>query len=114
MALSERNRNILYRGFRDAIGDEEAIEQMLQYFPARDVEEPATKELLQITAGELRVEIEQVRVEIEQVRVEIEQVRTGIEKQGSVLRGEMQLQMRWIIGLFVPMYLLMIAQLTVA
>ena len=45
MALTERNRSALYQGL-STIADEEAVQEMLSYFPARDVEEPVTKEFL--------------------------------------------------------------------
>ncbi len=45
MALTERNRSALYQGL-STIVDEEAVQEMLSYFPARDVEEPVTKEFL--------------------------------------------------------------------
>ena len=45
MALPERNRSALYQGL-STIVDEEAVQEMLSYFPARDVEEPVTKEFL--------------------------------------------------------------------
>jgi len=45
VALTERSRSALYRGF-STIADEEAVQEMLSYFPARDVEEPVTKEFL--------------------------------------------------------------------
>jgi len=45
VALTERNRSALYQGL-STIADEEAVQEMLSYFPARDVEEPVTKEFL--------------------------------------------------------------------
>jgi len=45
VALTERNRSALYQGL-STIVDEEAVQEMLSYFPARDVEEPVTKEFL--------------------------------------------------------------------
>ena len=55
MALTERNRSALYQGLSTII-DEEAVEEMLSYFPARDVEEPATKEFLRAETALLRTE----------------------------------------------------------
>jgi len=46
VALTERNRNALYQGLTRTIGDEEAVEAMLAQFPARDVDEPATKDFV--------------------------------------------------------------------
>lgn len=56
MALTERSRSALYQGLTTVI-DEEAVQEMLSYFPARDVEEPATKELLRSEMAELRTEM---------------------------------------------------------
>lgn len=56
MALTERNRSALYQGLTTVI-DEEAVEEMLSYFPARDVEEPATKEFLRAETALLRTEL---------------------------------------------------------
>lgn len=44
MSLTERSRHKLYETFTDLIDDEKAVEEMLSYFPARDVEEPVTKD----------------------------------------------------------------------
>ncbi|MGI8709476.1 MAG: hypothetical protein ACR2LA_00555 [Acidimicrobiales bacterium] len=41
-----RSRSTIYQTFTTLIDDEEAVEEMLSYFPARDVEEPVTKEFL--------------------------------------------------------------------
>ena len=56
MALTERNRSALFQGLTTVI-DEEAVEEMLSYFPARDVEEPATKEFLRAESALLRTEL---------------------------------------------------------
>ncbi len=45
MALTEKSRSALYQGLT-TIADEQAVQEMLSYFPARDVEEPVTKEFL--------------------------------------------------------------------
>jgi hypothetical protein len=56
MALAERHRTIIYQHFVGQIG-EEAAEAMLSQFPARDLDEPATKEFVRAEIAELRVEI---------------------------------------------------------
>jgi hypothetical protein len=57
MALTERSRSALYRGLSDLIDDEEAVGEMLSYFPARDTEEPASKEYIdaRLSAMETRL-----------------------------------------------------------
>ena len=88
MSLTERSRHKLYETFTDLIDDEKAVEEMLSYFPARDVEEPVTKDFLR---AELRTEIGAVRVEIGELRAEMLQVarstQTWIISTGLSLAG---------------------------
>jgi hypothetical protein len=56
MAMSAKTRSTIYQGLQPIVG-EEAVGEMLSYFPARDVEEPATKEFV-------RAEIEALRSEM--------------------------------------------------
>ena len=44
----------LYQGLITVIDDEQAVEEMMSYFPARDVEEPVTKEFLRAELADLR------------------------------------------------------------
>ncbi len=57
MALTEKSRSALYTGFSELIDNEEAIQEMLSYFPARDVEEPVTKEFLQTALAETELRL---------------------------------------------------------
>jgi len=75
MALTERSRSALYQGLTDLIEDEVAVGELLSYFPARDVEEPATKEF--------------VATQIAGVHREIAELRGEMSTMGSDLRGEM-------------------------
>jgi hypothetical protein len=68
MPLTERSRHKLYETFTALIDDETAVQEMLSYFPARDVEEPVTKDFLR---AELQTEIGAVRVEIGELRAEL-------------------------------------------
>ncbi len=56
MALLEKDRNTIYTEFRKILG-EEATQAMLSQFPARDVEEPVTREHLDRRLAEVRLEI---------------------------------------------------------
>jgi len=78
MALTERNRSALYQGLTTVI-DEEAVEEMLSYFPARDVEEPATKEFLRAETALLRTELKD----------DMTVLRTELKDDMAVLRTEM-------------------------
>jgi len=57
MALSERSRSVLYQGLITIVDDEQAVQEMTSYFPARDVEEPVTKDFLRAEMNELRAEM---------------------------------------------------------
>jgi len=57
MALSERSRSALCHGLSDVIGDEEAVGEMMSYFPARDVDEPATRDFVAAQIADVRGEI---------------------------------------------------------
>ncbi len=53
MALSERSRSVLYQGLVTIVEDEQAVQEMMSYFPARDVEEPVTKDFLRAELGQM-------------------------------------------------------------
>jgi hypothetical protein len=91
MPLTERSRHKLYETFTALIDDETAVQEMLSYFPARDVEEPVTKDFLR---AELQTEIGAVRVEIGDLRAEMHQtaratqtwiISTGLSLAGLIL-----------------------------
>lgn len=65
MALSEKSRSALYQGFASVIPDEQAVQEMLSYFPARDVEEPVTKEFLRAEMNDLRAEVAGFRADMQ-------------------------------------------------
>ncbi|MEI2638414.1 MAG: hypothetical protein V9F03_05385 [Microthrixaceae bacterium] len=57
LALTEKSRAALYTGFSELIDNEEAIQEMLSYFPARDVEEPVTKKFLRAELAETELRL---------------------------------------------------------
>lgn len=85
MSLTEKSRSALYSGLSNIV-DEEAVEEMLSFFPARDVEEPVTKEFLRAematsTAG-LRLEMRAVRDELrDELHSEIGGLRTEFREE---------------------------------
>ena len=89
MSLTERSRVALYQGLITVIDDEQAVEEMMSYFPARDVEEPVTKEFLRAEMADLRAGMADLRAEL---RAEMADLRTELraEMAGQVsgLRGE--------------------------
>lgn len=66
MALSEKLRSSVFRKLSPLIGEEETA-AVLSYFPARDIDEPATKEHVQLESALIRIEIAQSRAEVHQL-----------------------------------------------
>ncbi|MGK2929626.1 MAG: hypothetical protein ACSLFO_08630 [Acidimicrobiales bacterium] len=56
MTLTAKHRNSIYLTLSPLIGEEET-EALLSEFPARDLDEPVTKEFLRAELAELRAEI---------------------------------------------------------
>jgi hypothetical protein len=56
VAMTERSRSALYQGLSTVV-DEEAVQEMMSFFPARDVEEPVTKEFVRAEMADLRSEL---------------------------------------------------------
>ena len=79
MALTERSRSALYLGL-SSIVDEEAVQEMMSFFPARDVEEPVTKELLRAEMSDLRSEL---KGEMADLRAEMAGLRTEMSAMES-------------------------------
>lgn len=74
MALSQKDRTTIYTGLHPILG-EEATEALLSHFPARDLDEPVTKEF--------------VRAEIAGFRAEMHAEIAGLRGEMTGLRGEM-------------------------
>jgi hypothetical protein len=70
MALSTRHRSPIFQALSPIIGQEEA-EAMLSQFPARDLDEPVTKEFVRAEIAEVRAEFSVVRTEIAQLEARI-------------------------------------------
>ena len=77
MALTERSRSALYQGLTDLIEDEVAVGELLSYFPARDAEEPATKEFVAAQIADVRVEL--AAMESRLTALAAAQMRTSIQ-----------------------------------
>ena len=84
MPLTERSRHKLYETFTALIDDETAVQEMLSYFPARDVEEPVTKDFLR---AELQTEIGGLRAEMHQMARATQTwiISTGLSLAGLIL-----------------------------
>ena len=64
MPMTERSRAALFRTLSALTDDEEAVGEMLSQFPARDADEPATKDFVRAEIADVRAEIADVRTEI--------------------------------------------------
>ena len=100
MPMTERSRHKLYETFTALIDDEDAVQEMLSYFPARDVEEPVTKDFLR---AELQTEIGAVRLEVGELRAELRTEIGAVRAEIGGLRTEMHQMARatqtWIISI---------------
>ena len=56
MALSQKHRSSNYQQLSPILGEEEA-EALLSQFPARDLDEPVTKDFVRAELAELRAEV---------------------------------------------------------
>ena len=90
MALSEKSRSSLYVGLTSLVADEQAVEEMLSYFPARDVEEPATKEFVRAESAITRTELALTR---EELKTEMASLRTDLHHEMDELRTELKTDM---------------------
>ncbi len=70
MPISEKSRSALYQSLAPIAG-EEAVGEMLSYFPARHVEEPVTEESLRAEIAGVRTQIADVGIEIAELRKEM-------------------------------------------
>ena len=87
MALTERSRAALFRGLSDAIENEEAVGELLSFFPARDVEEPVTKEFLRAEMADLRAEMADLRAEL---KGDMADLRAELKGDMADLRAELK------------------------
>lgn len=91
MAISERSRSAIYVGLATVI-DEEAVQEMLSYFPARDLEEPVTRDFLHAEMADLRTEM----------RTEMAEFQTKVQ---DVMRQQTQ----WLLGVMITLSALIMA-----
>ena len=83
MVLSAKSRTTIYQALEPSVGSE-ALEEMLASFPSREGDEPATKDLVQVTAADLRTEMAELRTELKtemaELRTDMAQIRTEIAR----------------------------------
>ncbi len=74
MVLIQRYRGAVYEEWAQQVGDEVA-EALISHFPIRDLDEPVTKEFVEVKNSELRAEMHDgfgsIRTEIANLRAEM-------------------------------------------
>ena len=97
MALSERSRSVLYHGFMSVVDDEAAVQEMMAFFPARDLEEPVTRDHLHAELADLRIEMAELRTEFAEFRTdmrsEMDEFRNEIRTEMDAFRTDMRSEM---------------------
>jgi hypothetical protein len=110
MALTERSRSALYQVLTDLMEDEEAVGEIVSFFPARDIEEPATKEFVAAQMSDVRAEFAVVRAEIADLRADLTSETASlradlIEQMAAMQRTYIQ----WTLGALVSLIGVMLA-----
>jgi hypothetical protein len=116
MALTERNRTVLYQGLTRAVGDEEAVEAMLSQFPAGEDDRLATESFVRAEVTRLEAKMDvgfgQIRQEMAegfaQIRQEMAELKIELKDH---LHDEMR---RWFVWSYGAMFLLLAAVVTAA
>ena len=86
MALTNKSPTAIYSGLTDII-DEDAVEEMLTNFPARETDEPVTQDFLAAQMSQMRTEVSQIRAEMAQM--------------GSRIQDRFAAQTRWMVAMIV-------------
>lgn len=81
---------MLYEGFVTLVPDEQAVQELLSYFPAREVEEPVTKDFLRAEMADLRTESANLRTEL---HTEMSELRSELRGEMSELRSDLRGEM---------------------
>lgn len=85
MALTHKHRTALYEGLSEIV-DEEAVNEMLAYFPTRDGDEPINRDFLRAEMSDLRAEMSDLRADL---RAEMSDLRTELQSDMSGLESRM-------------------------
>ncbi len=94
MALSQKHRSSIYQHLTPILGEEEA-EALLSHFPARDLDEPVTKEYVRAEIADVRAEIADVRAEIALLRGEMH---SGLSRLEARIADRFRQQTIWIVS----------------
>ena len=99
MALTERSRSALFRGLSDVLDDEEAVGEMLSYFPARDTDEPASKDFIDARLSQM-----DARLSAMEARLMAE-----IHAQSAAFNAQMRTMVQWPLAAMVGLIGLVVA-----
>jgi hypothetical protein len=91
MATTARSRSVLFRGLSDLIDDEEAVGEMLSYFPARDADEPASKDFIDARLSQM-----DARLSAMETRLMAE-----IHAQSATFNAQMRTMVQWTLAAMV-------------
>jgi hypothetical protein len=94
VALTTKHRSSLYQTLSPIVGEEEA-EALLSQFPARDLDEPVTKEFVRAEVADVRAELAQFRAE---VAAEFGAVRAEIAQLEARINERFREQTMWMAG----------------
>jgi hypothetical protein len=127
MALTERSRSALFRGLSEVLDDEEAVGELLSYFPTRDVDEPASRDFVDARIANVESHIAALEARISGVDGRVDaldaRMRAGFESvdarmqagfaeqreaMASALHAEIRGLTRWAVGTIVAMFGLLI------
>ncbi len=89
MALTHKHRSALYEGL-SGIVDEEAVNEMLAYFPTRDGDEPISRDFLRAEMSDLRAEMSDLGAEL---RAEMSDLGAELRAEMSDLRADLRTEM---------------------
>ena len=100
MALKAKSRSTLYDKLSPIVGDEEVVDDLLAQFPARDIDEPITRDHMRAEfatfRGEVAAEFAAVRGEVAAefaaVRSEIAELRAHTDQQFERVRTDVARQ----------------------
>lgn len=85
MALTHKHRSALYEGL-SGIVDEEAVNEMLAYFPTRDGDEPISRDFLRAEMSDLRAEMSDLGAEL---RAEMSDLRADLRTEMGELESRL-------------------------
>ncbi|HMG43981.1 MAG TPA: hypothetical protein VK611_21795, partial [Acidimicrobiales bacterium] len=96
VALSQRHRSEIYNVWAPQLG-EEVAEALISHFPSRDLDEPVTKEFVEVKVSELRSELHQGFGEIR------DEMHKGFTELRRDFDSRMQQMTLWLAGMVVAL-----------